>query len=74
MLTTREFLIKHIMPQLDNGPSLTDISQEDNASPENKRRVADLSDACVDAAVFMSEMCSEALDSRTIMGNMCILK
>ncbi|KAK1497876.1 hypothetical protein CABS01_10854 [Colletotrichum abscissum] len=47
---------------------------DDEGGGEDEKSVAELSDACVDAAVFMAEMCADALDSRTIMGNMCILK
>ncbi|KAK1623426.1 hypothetical protein BDP81DRAFT_384574 [Colletotrichum phormii] len=71
ILTTREFLIEHIMPQINN-----DLPVDHNVEggAEDAKNVAELSDACVDAAVFMAEMCADALDSRTIMGNMCILK
>ncbi|KZL75267.1 C6 transcription factor [Colletotrichum tofieldiae] len=73
MLTTREFLIEHIMSQIENEPPFADCVQDDTTS-ETKQQLVELSDACVDAAVFMSDMCSEALDCRIIMGNMCILK
>lgn len=72
-LTTREFLIQHIMSQLDTEMSSSDSRHVDITSEEEKR-IAELSNVCVDSAVFMAEMCSDALDSRTIMGNMCILK
>ncbi|KAK1671850.1 hypothetical protein BDP55DRAFT_559584 [Colletotrichum godetiae] len=73
ILTTREFLIAHIMPQINNDmPVMNHHGVEGEA--EDEKSVAELSDACVDAAVFMAEMCADALDSRTIMGNMCILK
>ncbi|KAK1702624.1 hypothetical protein CaCOL14_011862 [Colletotrichum acutatum] len=73
ILTTREFLIHHIMPKINKDTSLVD-GHDDEGGEEDEKSVAELSDACVDAAVFMAEMCADALDSRTIMGNMCILK
>ncbi|UQC90619.1 uncharacterized protein CLUP02_16149 [Colletotrichum lupini] len=73
ILTTREFLIHHIMPRINKDTSLMD-DHDDEGGGEDEKSVAELSDACVDAAVFMAEMCADALDSRTIMGNMCILK
>ncbi|KAF4780672.1 hypothetical protein HER10_EVM0000787 [Colletotrichum scovillei] len=73
ILTTREFLIHHIMPRITKDTPLMD-DHDDEGRGEDEKSVAELSDACVDAAVFMAEMCADALDSRTIMGNMCILK
>ncbi|KXH33283.1 hypothetical protein CSIM01_03197 [Colletotrichum simmondsii] len=73
ILTTREFLIHHIMPRINKDTSLMD-DHDDEGGGEDEKSVAELSDACVDAALFMAEMCADALDSRTIMGNMCILK
>ncbi|KXH65751.1 hypothetical protein CSAL01_05548 [Colletotrichum salicis] len=73
ILTTREFLIEHIMPQINNDMPVMDHHDVEGGA-EDEKSVAELSDACVDAAVFMAEMCADALDSRTIMGNMCILK
>ncbi|KAF6822758.1 C6 transcription factor [Colletotrichum plurivorum] len=71
--TTREFLIQHIMPQVEGKTDHSDFSWSQYASQDNEK-VAELSGVCVDAAAFMAEMCSEGLDSGIIMGNMCILK
>lgn len=71
--TTREFLIQHIMPQVDGKAEHADFSWSQCADQDNEK-VAELSGVCVDAAAFMAEMCSEALDSGIIMDNMCILK
>ncbi|KAF6837664.1 hypothetical protein CMUS01_04934 [Colletotrichum musicola] len=71
--TTREFLIQHIMPQVEGKAEHADFSWSQYAGHDNEK-VAELSGVCVDAAAFMAEMCSEALDSGIIMGNMCILK
>lgn len=41
---------------------------------EDNEKTAELAKVCVDAAAYMAEMCSDALDTGVIMGNMCILK
>lgn len=71
--TTREFLIQHIMPQVEGKADHAESSWGQHAGQDIKK-IAELSAVCVDAAALMAEMCSEALDSGIIMGNMCILK
>lgn len=71
--TTREFLIQHIMSQLDDEMN-PDKTLDYRGEIQEPKKIAELSKVCVDAAAYMAEMCSEALDTGVIMGNMCILK
>lgn len=70
ILVTRQFLAQHTMPQLRRH-EVTIHSVDD---PSTLVRIAELSTACVDAAIYMVEMCREALDDELLPGNMCILK
>ncbi|KAF4427673.1 Filamentous growth regulator 27 [Colletotrichum fructicola] len=71
--TTREYLIQHIMPQID-GRVEAGVVTDGCLSSEDNEKTAELAKVCVDAAAYMAEMCSDALDTGVIMGNMCILK
>ncbi|KAI8271057.1 Filamentous growth regulator 27 [Colletotrichum sp. SAR11_239] len=71
--TTREFLIQHIMPQID-GRVEAGMMTDGCLVSEDNEKTAELAKVCVDAAAYMAEMCSDALDTGVIMGNMCILK
>jgi hypothetical protein len=73
ILLTRQFLVQQIMPQLRGG-SITSIgtTEEDRAAYSGK--AAEFAEVCVEAATYMVQMCSEAIDADIIWGNMCILK
>ncbi|KAF1932448.1 uncharacterized protein M421DRAFT_54743 [Didymella exigua CBS 183.55] len=69
ILITRQFLIKHIVPQLSDA----------NRSPQHhdvagRSKVDQLADACIEAATFMARMCHRVMKSGHLLGNMCILK
>ncbi|KAI1376815.1 hypothetical protein F4677DRAFT_445138 [Hypoxylon crocopeplum] len=73
ILVTRPFLVQQIMPQLRGRPAPPiEPLEEDRAAYSGK--AAEFSQACVEAATYMVEMCSEAIDTSAIWGNMCILK
>lgn len=76
ILVTRSFLIQHIMPQLGGSrfKSKPRSRQNDEASKETGSAVAELSRACIGAAVYMAQMCREAVDAGVFLGNMCIIK
>lgn len=88
ILVTRQFLIQHIVPRLrglhhhnHNGTTTRSSSGwrggqglvvgEDDMSSGT---IADLSRACVEAAMYMAQMCREAMDAGVLLGNMCIIK
>lgn len=74
IISTRQFLIQHIVPQLSNQdqsePEFRDSHQHSNNPP----RVGRLADACIEAATFMADMCHEIMQSGQLLGNMCIMK
>ncbi|KAJ4423610.1 hypothetical protein N0V82_001778 [Gnomoniopsis sp. IMI 355080] len=76
ILITRSFLIQHVMPQLGGGgPKSKERSRQNNdASQGTGHAVAELSRACIGAAVYMAQMCREAVDAGVFLGNMCIIK
>jgi hypothetical protein len=67
ILITRQHLIQHVLPQLGEPSKASTMSASSGI-------VADRSQACVEAAIFLSQMCCEALDSGVFLGNMCIIK
>lgn len=76
ILVTRSFLIQHIMPQLGGGGSSSRerARQIDKAAEDAADPVAELSRACIGAAVYMAQTCREAIDADVFLGNMCIIK
>lgn len=69
ILVTRQFLIKHIVPQLSEGSG--SFQHQDLAE---KSKIDQLADACIEAATFMAHMCHQVMRSGHLLGNMCILK
>lgn len=69
MLTTRPFLISHLMAYMSNG-TLSATVPTDSTPGE----VADLAQACIDSAILMANMCYEALQSGILLKQMCIVK
>lgn len=66
ILLTRQFLVDHIMPRIKG--QLSTIP--DSEAPV----VAELSQACVDAAIFLGNICYEASEAGALGGNMCLMK
>ncbi|KAI8943672.1 hypothetical protein NX059_001656 [Plenodomus lindquistii] len=75
ILVTRHFLIQHIVPQLSERamPLMGDRGGSRHGSGE-EARIAQLADACIEAAAFMAQMCYQVMRSGKLLGNMCILK
>ncbi|KAH7095838.1 hypothetical protein FB567DRAFT_41482 [Paraphoma chrysanthemicola] len=75
ILVTRHFLIQHLVPQISKNKDVDwpNMHNSDHGSAE-KRKVAELADACVEAATFMAQMCHQIMQSGQMLGNMCILK
>ena len=76
ILVTRQFLIQHVMPQLHGHASKAKEGQRHNNPKGDKgaEAVADLSRSCIGAAIYMAQMCRDALDAGVFVGNMCIIK
>ncbi|KAH8201758.1 hypothetical protein TruAng_004110 [Truncatella angustata] len=72
ILTTRHFLIQHTMPLLRR-PS-QQRTDDNSYTSKDGGSVAEMAHVCIDAAVYMAQMCSEAVDAEILLGNMCILK
>lgn len=73
ILTTRHFLIQHTMPLLRRPPQQGMNDGKTQASRGNGK-VGEMANVCIDAAIYMAQMCSEAADAGVLLGNMCILK
>lgn len=76
ILVTRQFLIQHIMPQLRGHATKLKEGHGNHAHPASSEgdSVAELSRACTGAAIYMAQMCREAVDAGVFLGNMCIIK
>ena len=73
ILLTRPFLVQRITPQLrGRSTPLVEATDEDRAASSGKED--EFAQVCVEAATYMVQMCSEAIDAGIIWGNMCILK
>jgi hypothetical protein len=73
ILTTRHFLIQHTMPLLRR-PAHQGAADDKGQAPRENGKVAEMAHVCIDAAVYMAQMCAEASDAEVLLGNMCILK
>jgi hypothetical protein len=70
---TRPFLVQLIMPQpRGRSTPFVEATVEDGLACSGK--AAEFAQVCVEAATYMMQMCSEAIDAGLIWGNMCILK
>ncbi|KAI9650054.1 hypothetical protein NHQ30_000067 [Ciborinia camelliae] len=76
MMVTRQFLISHVMFQLRrNSSSKSKRSAEVPATNDGEReKIGQFSDACIQAAHLMVELCYEAHLGNVLLDNMCILK
>jgi hypothetical protein len=66
MLLTRPFLIRYLMAQLPHLPGT--LKSSDNPDP------CKLAQVSIDAAMFMAQVCSNALSVGLLLDNMCMLK
>lgn len=70
MLLTRPFLIQHLVSKLSkvsNKPTTT--AEVSDTSEQDK-----IAEVCIDAAMFMAQICQNALSANLLLDNMCILK
>lgn len=75
ILITRSFLIQHVMPQLGGGGSKPkEKARRGDEASNDAASVAEYSSSCNGAAVFLAQMCRDAVDAGVFMGNMCIIK
>lgn len=73
ILTTRSFLISHLMSRLKESSIIT----PDPASPTTagtQRTSPQLAHVCISAATYMANMCEKAMLSELLLKNMCIMK
>jgi hypothetical protein len=76
ILTTRSFLISHLMSQLREGREITlrTPANIEARSEENTPTVAQLAEVCLNSAILMGHMCEKAMTSGLLLNNMCIMK
>ncbi|KIX00330.1 uncharacterized protein Z518_10469 [Rhinocladiella mackenziei CBS 650.93] len=72
MLVTRPFLITHLMSHLPGNAAET--PDPVTTSTKDPPDVVNLAQACIDSAIYMAQMCYEALQSGILLNNMCIMK
>lgn len=70
ILVTRQFLVRHTMPQLRRHG----IRQTDSEDSSAYAKTAELSTACVEAANYLAKTCYVGLENEVLLDNMCILK
>ncbi|RFU27094.1 hypothetical protein B7463_g9244, partial [Scytalidium lignicola] len=71
ILITRSFLISHLMLHLRRR------AEQDLATTEEPSEYGDifrLSQVCIDATIYLAQMCNDAIQSGFFLGNMCIIK
>lgn len=71
MLVTRPFLISHLMATL---PGSTVETPETPASTNEQVEVVNMAEACLDSAVYMAQICHEALQSGLLLNAMSLIK
>ncbi|ESZ97463.1 hypothetical protein SBOR_2152 [Sclerotinia borealis F-4128] len=76
MMVTRQFLISHVMSQLrKNSSNKSRRNIEVPATSAGEReKIVQFSDACVQSAHLMVQLCYEAHLNNVLLDNMCILK
>lgn len=73
ILATRPFFTSHIMLKLyDQGQRSLDAERQ-NATPEERAKIASLAQVCLDAAKFMAKMTQRALDGGMLLNHMTVL-
>ncbi|KAH8173618.1 fungal specific transcription factor domain-containing protein [Sarocladium implicatum] len=74
MLVTRHFLIATLTPKVKRSHLGADQRLEDLREAEGTDKTTQLSNVCIEAAVHLSQMCSDASDRELLLENMCILQ
>lgn len=74
IVVTRPFLISHLMEHLPGGGGAAAEGVEGMPTSKDNSDVVDLAQACIDSAIYMAQMCHEALQSGLLLNQMCILK
>jgi hypothetical protein len=74
ILTTRSFLISHLMSRLREGTRTTPTPATPTTGAENSVKVSQLADVCTSSAIYMADMCDKAMTSGLLLNNMCIMK
>ena len=73
ILATRPFFTSHLMLKLkDQGFSLLDDKL--SFSGDERLKIANLGQVCLDAAKFMTSMLVQALEQGLLLDNMCLIK
>lgn len=74
ILATRPFLTSHLMLKLaDQGSSMLD-NEKPRFSADERLKIANLAQICLDSAKFMANMLSEALSADLLLHNMALIK
>lgn len=71
MLVTRPFLISHLMSHLPGGAV---NAMETPATSTDQSDVVNLAQACIESAMYMAQICHDALQSGILLKQMCIVK
>ncbi|GAB7353464.1 hypothetical protein MBLNU459_g3923t2 [Dothideomycetes sp. NU459] len=71
MLVTRPFLIAHLTSRLASGAVVDEANSIRNSGDPGAPK---LSNACIDSAVYMAQLCHDALQAGILLNNMCFLK
>ncbi|PCH06598.1 Transcription factor [Penicillium occitanis (nom. inval.)] len=76
ILTTRSFLISHLMSRLKESSIITpDPTSPTTAGTAAQQRMSpQLAHVCISAATYMANMCEKAMLSGLLLRNMCIMK
>ncbi|EEA26578.1 hypothetical protein TMatcc_005145 [Talaromyces marneffei ATCC 18224] len=76
ILTTRSFLISHLMSRLKESSIVASNPTSPTASgtTEQQRTSPQLAHVCIGAATYMANMCEKAMLSGLLLRNMCIMK
>lgn len=73
ILTTRSFLISHLMSRLKESAIVTPEATSPTTAG-TQRMSPQLAHVCISAATYMANMCEKALLSGLFLRNMCIMK
>ena len=71
MLVTRPFLISHLMANL---PGSTTEMPETPTTAKEQAEIVGMAEACLDSAVYMAQICHEALQSGLLLNAMTLIK
>lgn len=74
MLITRHFLIATLTPTVKRSHTVPSQRLEDLREPDSTDKTTELSGVCIEAAVHLVQMCTEASDRDLLLDNMCILQ